>query len=157
MDTAEFVTSLIDAPDWFDAAADLHRHPDLVNEATAGLLTELVDRLEMGSPEHFRVTELAGLMTLAAERGVDEGFVAFLRRRESYHTLWNDLLRRALSLSEIDQLLVDHPELLDPAAMPVAYEIMQTMPDFDETVMVRRLGEYAGWFALARARGGRIR
>jgi len=51
---------------------------------------------------------------------VDEGFVAFLRRRESYHTLWNDLLRRALSLSEIEQLVVDHPELLDPAAELVA-------------------------------------
>jgi hypothetical protein len=41
--------------------------------------------------------------------------------------------------------------------MPVAHEIIQTMRDYDETVVVRRLGEYAGWFAQARARGGRIR
>jgi len=157
VDTAEFVTSLLDAPDWFDVAAEMHRHPDLVTEATAGFLTELAERLEVGSPVAHRVSELAGLLALGAERGVKKGFVAFLRRRDSYHTLWNDLLRRALSLSELDQLVVEHPELLDPAAMPVAHEIIQTMPDFDESVVVRRLGEYAGWFALARARGGRIR
>jgi hypothetical protein len=115
VDTVEFVARPIDSPDWFDAAAEMHRHPDLVTESTAGFLTELAARvLDAGSPVADRVTELAGLVTLGAEQGVDEGVVAFLRRRESYQTLWNDLLRRGLSLSEVAQLVVDHPELLDP-------------------------------------------
>jgi hypothetical protein len=152
-----FVALLLDAPDWFEAAEDLLGHPDLVTADTARLLAEEVERAwqERDIDVADRAAGLAVLVTSCVDLGVEAGFIAFLRRREKFVSLWNDLLGRAVHLDELDAIVVANPELLDRDAMSVAHELLQTWPG-DVRELGRRLALYAGFFNLARARKGRI-